>query len=63
MVPFGFRSSLASFIRVLQLVLRSDSTGYVLTYVDIIVYSNTYEETRQTPGYRAWENDNSRFHH
>ena len=44
-VPFGFRNSLASFIRALQLVLRSDSTGYVLNYVDdIIVYSNTYEE-------------------
>jgi hypothetical protein len=35
---------LASFIRALQLVLESDSTGYVLNYVDIIVYSNTYEE-------------------
>jgi hypothetical protein len=34
---------LASFIRALQLVLGSDSTGYVLNYVDI-VYSNTYEE-------------------
>ena len=44
-VPFGFRSSLASFIRALQLVLGSDSTGYVFNYVDyIIVYSNTYEE-------------------
>jgi hypothetical protein len=44
-VPFGFRNSLASFIRALQLVLGSDSTGYVLNYVDdIIVYSNTYEE-------------------
>jgi hypothetical protein len=36
---------LASFIRALQLVLGSDSTGYVLNYVDdIIVYSNTYGE-------------------
>jgi biotin carboxylase len=36
---------LASFFRALQLVLGSDSTGYVLSYVDdIIVYSNTYEE-------------------
>jgi len=35
---------LASFIRALQLVLVSDSTGYVFNYVDIIVYSNTYEE-------------------
>jgi hypothetical protein len=36
---------LASFIRAVQLVLGSDSTGYVLNYVDdIIVYSNTYEE-------------------
>ena len=44
-VPFGFRNSLASFIRALQLVLGSDSTGYVLNYVyDIIVYSNTYDE-------------------
>ena len=44
-VPFGFRNSLASFIRALQLVLGSDSTGYVLNYVDdIIVYSNTFEE-------------------
>jgi hypothetical protein len=43
--PFGFRNSLASFIRALQLVLGSDSTGYVLNYVDdIIVYSKTYEE-------------------
>ena len=33
-VPFGFRNSLASFIRALQLVLGSDSTGYVLNYVD-----------------------------
>jgi hypothetical protein len=44
-VPFGFRNSLASFIRALQLVLGSDSTGYVLNYVrDIIVYSDAYEE-------------------
>jgi hypothetical protein len=44
-VPFEFRNSLASFIRVLQLVLGSDSTGYVLNYVDdIVVYSKTYEE-------------------
>jgi len=44
-VPFGFRNSLASFIRALQLVLGSDSTGYVLNYVDdTIVYSNTYSE-------------------
>ena len=44
-VPFGFRNSVASFIRALQLVLGSDSTGYVLNYVDdIIVYSNTYSE-------------------
>jgi len=28
----------------LQLVLRSVSTGYVLNYVHIIVYSDTYEE-------------------
>ena len=41
-VPFGFRNSLASFIRVLQLVIGSDSAGCVLKYVeDIIVYSNT----------------------
>jgi len=44
-VPFVFCNSLASFIRVLELVLGSDSTGYILNYVDdIIVYSNTYEE-------------------
>jgi hypothetical protein len=44
-IPFGFRNSLASFIRALQLVLGSDSTGYVLNYVDdITVYSNTYAE-------------------
>jgi hypothetical protein len=44
-IPFGFRNSLASFIRALQLVLGFDSTGYVFNYVDyIIVYSNTYEE-------------------
>jgi hypothetical protein len=44
-VLFGFRNSLTSFIRVLQLVLGSDSTGYVLNYVDdIIVYSNAYKE-------------------
>jgi hypothetical protein len=43
--PFGFRNSLASFIRALQQVLGSDSTGYVLNYVDdILVYSKTYEE-------------------
>jgi hypothetical protein len=35
---------LASFIRALQLVLGSDSTGYVLNYVDDIGYSNIYEE-------------------
>jgi hypothetical protein len=35
---------LASFIRALQLVLGSDSTGFVLNYVDDIVYSYTYEE-------------------
>jgi hypothetical protein len=36
---------LASFIGALQLVLGSDSTGYVLNYVgDTIVYANTYEE-------------------
>jgi hypothetical protein len=36
---------LASFVRALQVVLGSDSTGYVLNHVDdIIVYSNTYEE-------------------
>ena len=29
-VPFGFCNSLASFIRALQLVLGSDSTGYIL---------------------------------
>ena len=29
-VPFGFRNSLASFIRALQLVFGSDSVGYVL---------------------------------
>jgi hypothetical protein len=44
-VPFGFRNSLASFIRALQYVLGSDSTQYVLNYVgDIIVYSKTFEE-------------------
>jgi hypothetical protein len=44
-VPFGFRNTLASFIRALQLVLGSDSTGYVLNYVDdIVVYSYTYED-------------------
>ena len=43
-VPFGFHNSLASFIRALQLVLGSDSTGFVLNYVDDIVYSYTYEE-------------------
>jgi hypothetical protein len=44
-MPFGFRNSLASFIRALQQVLGSDSTGYVLNYVDdILVYSKTYEE-------------------
>jgi hypothetical protein len=44
-VQLGFRNSLASFIRALQLVLGSDSIGYVLDYVDdIFVYSNTYEE-------------------
>jgi hypothetical protein len=44
-VPFGFRNSSASFIRALQLVLGSDSTGYVRNYVgDIIVFSNTYGE-------------------
>jgi hypothetical protein len=43
--PFGFRNSLAGFIRALQLVLRSDSAVYVLNYVDDTnVYSNTYEE-------------------
>ena len=42
---FWFRNYLASFIRTLQLVLGSDSTGYVLNYVDyIIVYSNNFEE-------------------
>jgi hypothetical protein len=41
-VPFGFRNSLASFIRALQIVLGPDSTGYVLSYVDnTIVYSKT----------------------
>jgi hypothetical protein len=36
---------LARFIKALQLVLGSDSKGYVLNYVDDnIVYSNTYEE-------------------
>jgi hypothetical protein len=44
-VPFGFRNSLGSFIRALQFVLGSDSTEYVLNYVnDIIVYSKTFEE-------------------
>jgi hypothetical protein len=44
-VRFGFRNSLTSFIRALQLVLGSDSTGYVLSYLDdIIVYSKTYQE-------------------
>jgi hypothetical protein len=44
-VSFGFRNSSASFVRALQLVLVSVSTGYVLNYVDdIIVYSNSYEE-------------------
>jgi hypothetical protein len=44
-VPFGFRNTLASFIRALQFVLGSDSTGYFLNYVDgIVVYSKTYEE-------------------
>jgi hypothetical protein len=44
-VPFGFRNSLASFIRALQLVLGSDSTGYVLNYVDdISVSSKTHQE-------------------
>jgi len=43
-VQFGFCNSLTSFIRALQLVFGSDSTGYVLNYVDDIVYSNIYEE-------------------
>ena len=44
-VPFGYRNSLASFIRALHLVLGSDSTEYVLHYVDdILVYSKTYDE-------------------
>jgi hypothetical protein len=43
--PFGFRNSLASFIRALQQVLGSDSTGYVLNYIDdILMYSKTYKE-------------------
>ena len=41
-VHFGFRNPLASFIRALQLVFGSDSTSFVLYYVDdIIAYSNT----------------------
>jgi hypothetical protein len=43
--PFWFRNSVASFIRALQLLLGSDSTGYVLSDVDyIIVYSDNSEE-------------------
>jgi hypothetical protein len=33
-VPFGFRNSLACFIRALQIVLGPDSTRYVLSYID-----------------------------
>jgi hypothetical protein len=41
-VLFGFRNSLFSFIRALQLVFGSDSTSFVLNYVNnIIVYSIT----------------------
>jgi transposase InsO family protein len=43
--PFGFRNSLASFIRALTHVLGTDSTEYVLHYVDdILIYSKTYED-------------------
>ena len=43
---FGFRNSFASFIKALQLVLGSDSKGYVLNYVDITVHSNTCEHIK-----------------
>jgi hypothetical protein len=46
----GLNSTLASFIWVLQRVLGSDSTGYVLNYVDdIIVYSSIYKEQVKHP--------------
>jgi hypothetical protein len=43
--PFGFKNSLAGFIRALRLVLGTESTDYVLNYVDdILIYFKTYEE-------------------
>jgi hypothetical protein len=62
--PFGFRNSLASFIRALHQVLGSDSTGYVLNYVDdILVYSNTYNEHLKHLDTVLKKTDESRLHY
>jgi hypothetical protein len=44
-VPYGFKNSLAAFVRALKLTLGNDSETYVVFYVnDILVYSKTFQE-------------------
>jgi hypothetical protein len=44
-VPYGFKNSLAAFIRALDMVLGDSIGGYVVTYVDdLVVHSATFED-------------------
>ena len=44
-IPYGFRNSLAWFIRALQTVLGDETSSYVINYVDdILIFSRSFNE-------------------
>jgi hypothetical protein len=44
-VPYGFKNSLSAFVRALKLVLRSETSDFVVCYVDdVLIYSSSFEE-------------------
>jgi len=44
-IPYGFRNSLAGFMRALQTVLGDETCGYIINYVDIIlIFSHDFDQ-------------------
>lgn len=44
-IPYGFRNSLAGFMRALQMVLGDEASGYVINYVDdILILSRSFHQ-------------------
>jgi len=44
-IPYGFRNSLAGFMRALQTVLGDETCGYVINYVDeILIFSRSFDQ-------------------